>query len=307
MSESNRVEIKYIPEVTYGTTPTNATTWQALRYLSNTLTGNPRTIVSNEISSTRQVTDLILVGQEIGGDINGEFSCNTYDALIEAAMCGAWTADVLKVGVLDKSFTIEKKYADWTTAQYLQYKGMKVNTMALNFAYGAVATCGFGFAGKTHLSTTTSLLGSGSVIAATTTDVLNGSSDISGVEIDGVAPTSIVKSIGINLTNNLRPIEGVGATGPQDQAYGRSLITGTIEAYFDDVAAYTKLLANTTATFEFVVGDGSNSYTFLFPKIKFNSGAPEDGQLDGDVMQRIAFTALYDSVEATSLKITRVP
>ena len=94
MSESNRVEIKYVAESTYGTTPTNSTAWQALRYLSNTLTGNPRTIVSNEISSTRQVTDLILVGQEIGGDINGEFSCNTYDDLIQAAMCGTWTADV---------------------------------------------------------------------------------------------------------------------------------------------------------------------------------------------------------------------
>lgn len=306
MSESNRVELKYVPEVTYGTTPTNATTWQAMRYASHTLGGRPSTVVSNEISTTRQVADLIMVGQEVGGEIACEFSCNTYDTLIEAAMCGAWTADVLKVGTTEKHFSIEAKYADWTVPHYLQYKGMRVGSMALNFAYGSVATCTFGWAGKTHLSTTTSLLGTGSVVAATTTDVLNGSADISGVEIDGSAPASIVKSISVNINNSLRAIEGVGAVGPQDQAYGRAMITGTIEMYFDDAAAYTKLLANTTATFEFTVGDGSNSYTFYFPKIKFNSGAPEASGIDTDVMQRLEFTALYDATDS-ALKITRVP
>lgn len=306
MSESNRVELKYVAEVTYGTTPTNSTAWQAMRYASNTLGGRPNTIVSNEINATRQVADLIQVGQEVGGEIACEFSCNTYDDLIQAAMCGTWTADVLKVGTTERHFSLEAKYADWTVPHYLQYKGMRVGSASFNFAYGSVATVSFGFAGKTHLSTTTSLLGTGSVVAATTTDVLNGSSDISGVEIDGSAPTSIVKSITVNISNNLRPIEGVGAVGPQDQAYGRASITGTIEMYFDDAAAYTKLLANTSATFEFTVGDGSNSYTFYFPKIKFNTGSPEASGIDTDVMQRLEFTALYDSTD-TALKITRVP
>ncbi len=306
MSEANRVELKYVAEATYGTTPTNSTAWQAMRYASHSLGGRPSTVVSNEISTTRQVADLIMVGQQVGGEIACEFSCNTYDDLMQAAMCGTWTDDVLKVGTTDRSFSIEAKYADWTTPQYLQYKGMKVGSMAFNFAYGSVATCTFGFAGKQHLSTTISLLGIGSVAAATTTDVLNGSSDISGVEIDGSAPASIVKAITVNVDNSLRAIEGVGDVGPQDQAYGRAMITGTIEMYFDDVAAYTKLLANTTATFEFTVGDGSNSYTFYFPKIKFNSGAPEASGIDTDVMQRLEFTALYDATDS-ALKITRVP
>lgn len=306
MSESNRVELKYVAEVTYGTTPTNSTAWQAMRYASHTLGGRPNTTVSNEINATRQVADLIQVGQEVGGEIACEFSCNTYDDLLQAAMCGTWTTDVLKVGTTDRSFSLEAKYADWTTPHYLQYKGMKVGSASFKFAYGSVATVSFGFAGKTHLSTTTSLLGTGSIVAATTTDVLNGSSDISGVEIDGSAPTSIVKSITVNISNNLRAIEGVGAVGPQDQAYGRASITGTIEMYFDDAAAYTKLLANTSATFEFTVGDGSNSYTFYFPKIKFNSGSPEASGIDTDVMQRLEFTALYDATD-TALKITRVP
>jgi len=306
MSESNRVEIKYVAESTYGTTPTNSTAWQALRFTSHSLSGSPSTVVSKEIRSDRQVSDLILVSQQVGGEIQGEFSCLTYDDLIQAAMGGTWTtAGVLKAGTTERHFTLEVGYTDWTAPQYLQYKGMRVGSMGLNFAYGSVATCSFGFAGKTHLSSATSLLGSGSVAAATTTDVLNGSSDISGVEIDGSAPTSIVKAISLNLNNNLRPLEGVGATGPQDQAYGRSMVTGSIEMYFDDNAAYAKLLANTTASLEWVVGDGTNSYTFLLPKIKFNQGAPTVSGVDTDVMLRLDFTALYDSGEATQLKITQ--
>ena len=84
MSESNRVEIKYVAESTYGTTPTNSTAWQALRFTSHSLSGSPSTVVSKEIRSDRQVSDLILVSQQVGGEIQGEFSCLTYDDLIQA-------------------------------------------------------------------------------------------------------------------------------------------------------------------------------------------------------------------------------
>jgi len=160
-------------------------------------------------------------------------------------------------------------------------------------------------AGKEAVTSTTSLVGAGSTTAATTTDVVNGSSDVSSILLDGGAPGSIIKSISLNLDNSMRPVEGIGAAGPSDQAYGRSMVTGSLEMYFDDIAAYDKLIANTAATLQWTVGDGTSSQTFLLPKIKFNDGQPDVSGVDTDVMLTLNFTALYDAVEDTNLKITR--
>jgi len=305
MSDANRVSLKYVPETVYGTTPTDSANWQALRFTSSSMAAAPQTVISNELRSDRMVQDLIKVGEAVSGEIGIEHSMDTFDELMEAALLGAWSLDVLKVGQTERSFTVEVGYEDWSPAQYLQFKGMRVGTMNLAFPYGAIVTGSFGFAGKEALSSTTSLVGAGSVTAATTTDVVQGSSDVSSILLDGGAPGAIIKSVNLSLDNTMRPVEGIGQAGPSDQAYGRAMITGSMEMYFDSIAMYDKLIANTTASLQWTVGDGTSTQTFLLPKIKFNDGQPDVSGVDTDVMITLNFTALYDSVEDTSLKITR--
>lgn len=306
MSEANRVSLKYIPEVTYGTTPTDSSGWQALRYVSQSIAAAPQTVISNEIRSDRMVSDLVLVGNQVGGDMTMELSMTTYDELLEAAMMGTWTTDVLKAGIVERSFSVEAGFEDWSPAHYLQYKGMRVGGFNLSFPYGAIVTGGFQMVGKEALESATSLVGAGSTTAATTTDVVNGSSDVTAIQIDGGAPGVIIKTINLTLNNSMRPIEGIGSVGPSDQSAGRSLITGSLECYFDNITMYQALLNNTDIALNWTVGDGSNTQTYLLPKIKFNSGVPAVTGVDTDVMLPLEFTALYDSVEGTNLKITRV-
>jgi len=303
MSEANRVSLKTIPEVTYGTTPSNGT-WQALPFTSTSLAAAPQSVVSNNIRADRQVQDLIKVGEAVSGEMGIEYCMGTFDELLEAALCGEWTADVLEIGTEQPSFSIEAGYEDWSPTQYIQFKGMRVGAMNLTFPYGAIVTGGFSFVGKSATSSTTSLVGTGTTTADPANTVVQGSTNVSSILLDGGAPGSVIKSISLNLDNSMRPIEGIGNAGPSDQAYGRAMVTGSVEMYFDDIAMYDKLIANTAASLQWTVGDGVNSHTFLMDNIKFNDGQPDVSGVDTDVMLTMNFTSLFDPTHS-ALKITR--
>jgi hypothetical protein len=89
IQSTNRVAIAKVRETTFGVTPVNPV-FKAIRETSSSLAVNPQTVVSNEIRSDRQVSDLILVGVQAGGDIGGEMSFQTMDDDLEEALQGSW-------------------------------------------------------------------------------------------------------------------------------------------------------------------------------------------------------------------------
>lgn len=100
MSDANRVSIGIIKEVTKGTTPATPE-WEALRITGTpSLAFVPVTVTSDEIRSDRNITDLILVGAEAGGDIGHELSHGALDTVIEGAMASAWTERNNRQGAL---------------------------------------------------------------------------------------------------------------------------------------------------------------------------------------------------------------
>ena len=88
MSDANRVQLSYMAETTWGTTPSAAL--QAIRITSESLGFNIENIISNELDYTRMVGDLIQTGAENSGGIDFELSYGTFDDLLEGAMMGSW-------------------------------------------------------------------------------------------------------------------------------------------------------------------------------------------------------------------------
>ena len=310
MSESNRVALRYIPEVTYGTTPTNGV-WQALRFEGESFTATPDVTVSNEIRSDRHISDQLQTGLTVGGGFNFELSPNSYDDLIESALAGTWTADVLKVGTVDSSYSIEKEFEDITAASTytgISFTGMRVGQMSLSLAYGAIATGTFTFAGNGSDTPTASLVGTGSVTAATSTPILNASSDVNSVKINGATTDICITSMVLDINNNLRPITCIGSVAPTNQSKGSAGVTGTVELYLDSnsFVMYKNVLTQTEISLEYTITDGTNSYKFFLPKVKLSGDAPMSSGKDQDVMLSFSYTALYDATEDTSLVITRV-
>jgi hypothetical protein len=94
VAATNRVKVSVVREATPGTTPATPA-FMPIGPTRINLTGAPKTVVSNELVSDRQVPDLILVGQDIAGDIGFELSVPNLtltgmDTLLEAALLGAW-------------------------------------------------------------------------------------------------------------------------------------------------------------------------------------------------------------------------
>lgn len=92
LQSTARVAIGIAREATFGVIPSSPV-FKAVRQTSSSLSASPQTVTSDEIRSDRQVTDLILVGQQAGGDIAGELSFRGHDDAIEEALQGTWSAN----------------------------------------------------------------------------------------------------------------------------------------------------------------------------------------------------------------------
>src|SRR5215469_8978177 len=90
LQSTNRVKISKVRETVFGQIPTNPA-FKAIRETSSGLNANPKTVITNEIRPDRQVTDLILVDQDAGGDIAGEIAFGVADDDFEEALQGTWS------------------------------------------------------------------------------------------------------------------------------------------------------------------------------------------------------------------------
>jgi hypothetical protein len=100
MSDTNRVQLSYAKTVATAFPVTLAP--NELNLLRLTATPNlgyvPQTKATNEIRSDRQVSDLILVGAEAGGDAAIELSAEAFDDFTESALMSTWGKTPNKTG-----------------------------------------------------------------------------------------------------------------------------------------------------------------------------------------------------------------
>ena len=94
MSDTNRVSLNAVEEVTYGVIPATPV-MEAIPVASlPNLAFVPATVVSELLRSDRQVSDLILVGGSAGGDSNSELAFGIYDKFLEGSFFSTWQSRV---------------------------------------------------------------------------------------------------------------------------------------------------------------------------------------------------------------------
>ena len=100
MSDTNRVGLRFF-QSSQRTAPIPGGPFNLdqLRFTGTpNLAFQPNTIVSNEIRPDRQISDLILVGAEAGGDTGIELSYAAFDALIQGALFSTYSNTISKTG-----------------------------------------------------------------------------------------------------------------------------------------------------------------------------------------------------------------
>jgi len=307
-ADSSQVRLARVTEVTEGTTPASPS-FTNVRFTSESLVRTPEKIVSDEITSHRNVTDLILVGRMVAGNINGELSYGTYDSELESLLGGAWTSNVLKNGVARKSFTYEKTFEQGATDSYIRYKGCLINSMQLSVESKQIAKVQFGVMGRGGSSAAAALSGA-TYAAANSNPVLNASSHVGVLTVAGVSPAPRIKSLTLNVAANLREQPEVGSLDLAGIGMGRLVVTGSADVYFENLAIYDAIHDNDTLGLTFTIGaDTGSKYTFNIPSIKLTGGEPQTGGNDQDIILPIQFQGLYNTsgspANNCTLKITR--
>jgi len=86
---NNQIEISYIPEVVFGTTPTDVAPKQ-LRFTGESLNYDIASMLSSQINTDRQLRHLLQLNSSLSGDINFELSFQAYDNFFEALFFSTW-------------------------------------------------------------------------------------------------------------------------------------------------------------------------------------------------------------------------
>jgi len=303
MSDSNRAALRYIQEVTWNSLP-GTPTMTPIRFTEEDLNASVENIVSREIRNDRMTTDLVQVSRQNNGGFQFELSYGTFDTLLQGALFGTWAANVLKNGTTEYSYSIEKAFLD--IDEYFLYTGMVVNSFNLNLATGAICTGGFNFMGSTATLQQTS--NANSVSAANTNDIINCMADVASLQ-EGSPLTTLtgiyIQELSFNINNNLRPVSQIGSNTLADVGIGKMDITGTLNAYFTSDRLFDKFLAGTASKISFQLTDGVNTYTVLFPNVKFETENISNSGQDSDIIENISWRALRDATEDAMIKITR--
>ena len=85
MSDTNRVAIRATLESAFGVVPATPDLTELDITGLPSLAFTPDTVVSEKIRADRQIDDLVLVGGEASGDVNGELTFSVHDLLLEGA------------------------------------------------------------------------------------------------------------------------------------------------------------------------------------------------------------------------------
>jgi hypothetical protein len=90
LQSTNRTKLSRTRESTFAVTPTNPA-FKTIRQTSSGLNANPKTVITSEIRSDRQISDLIMTGQNASGAVGGELAFSVVDDDLEEAVQGTWS------------------------------------------------------------------------------------------------------------------------------------------------------------------------------------------------------------------------
>lgn len=289
--------LAYIAEVTYGTTPATPA-FQIINPTKHSLGLEKDGYQSETIRSDRQIDDFRHGVRQASGEIGIEMRADSFDDLLQAALMGTWSTNVLKAGTTRRSFTFERYFSD--IGRYRRSTGCEINGFSLECPATGIATGSFTVIGKDDT-------GAGSAIASSTytadpsPNVMDG---LTGTITVGGVSSAVITSIKITLENGIENQAVIGSDTRIRGAAGRSKITGEVSAFYDADTLLDAFDNETETSIEFTLTDGANSFTFELPRIKFTGGKPEVGG-EREIILTMPFQALYNDSDASQIVITR--
>jgi hypothetical protein len=222
-------------------------------------------------------------------------------------------ADKISIGTTKKSFSMEKAFTDLTT-KAIVYKGMMVDKMELNVAYGEIITGSFGLSGTYYAAVEASgdfITNGRTIDAAATSNSLNGSVDMPFINSSMIGTLDeidfCIQSVGLSLNNNFQAQNCIGETAPRDYSPGTASIEVNLSAYLSnenwDVIA--KKLTQESFAIGFMVKNVDGWYGFYLPAVQVSFDDPSSGGANQEISLEMSGTAKVGANGEKSLTIYR--
>lgn len=301
IASGSRHQLAYIAEVTYGTTPATPA-FTVIRHTACSLGLSKDAVESDEIRGDRHRTQFRHGNKQVGGSVDTELIYGEYDILLQAALCGTWSTGVLKAGTTRRSFTFERKFDDIT--QYIRYKGCEVAGFNLKISPNKMIELSFDIVGQDQDAL------AGSAIAGSSYSSLSSTAQFDSFNAaitEGGSPIAIITEAEIKLENGIEPQFVIGSATTLRPAIGRSLVSGSLTAYFEDATLVNKFINETESALSITFTDpAGKTLQFAVGALKYTSGQPDVGG-EGSVTISMDFEAYYDTADASNIVITRNP
>jgi hypothetical protein len=295
LANGSAVQAFYVEEVA-GVIPATPA-WKPIRFVSEGLTPSINQIDTAEMNQTRQRPPSRGGTYSVAGDIAVELSFASFDDLIQAAMQGTWTANVLKIGKVERTFAILERHTD-IGVDYV-YRGCRVATMAISSPLNAPVGVTFSMMG-TQAQKFTLPVGS-TFLPATDTDIMittNLALKEGGIDIAYATEWSV------NLNNGMEALFALGNREAFDISNGVAVVTGSMSAYLVDAVLWDKVLDETSTAHSIEFIEGADKYTLELPKVRYTQGQKQVSG-PGAIIPQYTISAGYDDVLATTMMMTR--
>ncbi|MEH6565559.1 MAG: phage tail tube protein [Halopseudomonas sp.] len=269
--------------------------FKPIRFVSEGLTPNVTQIESQEINPSRQRPPSRGGNYSVAGEIAGEMSFASHDDLIEAALQGTWTTDVLVVGSIDRTFAVLERHTD-IGVDYI-YRGCKVGSMALAAPLGEKAGITFNMLGKSAAEYTVPV--GATFGTATTSDMMV---TTNGSFTEGGDPIAYATEWNATIDNGMEASFALFNREAYCISNGVAVVNGTMNAYLKDGALWAKVLNEAETSHIIVLEEGADSYTIEIPKVRYTQGQKQVAG-PGAVIPQYTWSGGYDGT--TSMRITR--
>lgn len=127
----------------------------------------------------------------------------------------------------------------------------------------------------------------------------------SGTITEGGSAIAIVTNIELMVDQGQAPANVIGSAFPAGVVPGNVKVEGKMDLYVSNMALFTKFTAETYSTLQFALTNGSSTYTWLLPKIKYTGAKISKEKGGSPMVMSLPFRGVYDATEATSVKITK--
>jgi hypothetical protein len=104
----------------------------------------------------------------------------------------------------------------------------------------------------------------------------------------------------MNISNGIRQQYKLGTFGASGLKHGDFVVTGTLQAYFENATLFDKFLNQTATALSICISDEAtsegvgNAYIFDMPNVRFTDGQRVAGGRNQDIIAEMSFQAIYD-------------